>query len=72
MLALHSCYHVNMKTHVIDYDLNELEPQELDSLMFTLGTLPGDRYEIFQWIADMMSFQSSGKHSLFTLGISVS
>lgn len=29
MLALHSCscYHVNMKTHVIDYDLNELEPQ---------------------------------------------
>lgn len=74
MLALHSCsyYHVSMKTHVIDYDLNEPEPQERDSLMFTLGTLPGDRHEIFQWIADMMSFQSSGKYSLVSMGTSVS
>lgn len=43
-----------MKTH---YDLNELEPQERDSLMFTLGTLFGDRHEMLQWIADMMSYE---------------
>jgi len=58
-----------MKTH---YDLNELEPQERDSLMFTLGTLFGDRHEMLQWIADMMSYQSSGKYSLVSMGTSVS
>ena len=43
MLML-SCEHENACQH---YDLNELEPQECDSLMFTLWTLSGDRHEIF-------------------------
>ena len=66
MLALHSCsyYHYEHENACQHYDLNELEPQERDSLMFTLGTLSSDRHEMLQWITDMMSFQSSGKYSL--------
>lgn len=51
MLALHPCsyYHYEHENACQHYDLNELEPQERDSLMFTLGTLSGDRHEMFQW-----------------------